>query len=138
MNVNSFTDASGNRKLTMIDYNIPFHGKERINIYADFTAGRMTKSVPGMDFCWEFDLGEKINLREWIDKFLDPKGGITTYLGTKDVDWANTKYHAFKMVINTKEIQKTAVLYFDMNTLELQWIEMVKPLFFVIQVDNGL
>jgi len=122
MSVVTYFDGTGNRKLDMIDYNLPMHGKERLNIYSDLTAGKVVKSIPGMDFCWEFDLPDKSTLKQWVDKILNPEGGITTYLGTKNVLWNKTVYHAFRVTVQFGDIKRSMFLYFNTVTLQLEWV----------------
>ena len=138
MTTHCYVDSEGNRELMMLHYNAPFFGKETINFYADLNSGRLVKSIDGEDFCKEAKLGEKICLKDWIDKMKDPEGGITEYLGEKQVEWVKGKFHAFKVCIETKEFTKIEVLYFNTDSMDLEWIETIKPLPFIVGIENGL
>lgn len=139
MKTHLYVDTDGNRELMMLHYNAPFFGKETINVYADFNRGVLVKSMDEVEeFCREAKLGKKISLKAWIDKLKCPEGGITEYLGEKTVGWVDGKFNAFRINIVMKEFTKTEVLYFGLESMELEWIETIKPLPFIIGIENGL
>ena len=135
-----YVDSDGNRKLMMLEWNTPFFGKENLDVYCDFDEGLIVKSMRDTKFCKEGKLGKKINLKDIIDRLNDPHGGLMEYLGEKQVDWAHQreKFHAFRVNMQTKDFRKEEILYFNTDGMDLEWIETIKPLPFVIGIENGL
>lgn len=87
MTIQKYIDSDGNRALSIVNLDIPLIGKTECHTYIDFTARKLVKSIPSRDYCDEIDFKESIVLKEYIDKLKCEKGGLTTYLGTKNVRW---------------------------------------------------
>lgn len=96
-----------------MNYKVPFSGKETAYVYVDFDESKVVKSIKDIDFCREVHWKKKMNLRDMIDRLKDPKGGLVKYLGERTCEWTDKKYYTFRLNIETKEIRKTELYYFN-------------------------
>lgn len=137
MVIEKWIDSDGNRALQMTTLNVPLQGEMTCSCFFDFNARRLVKSVEGKDYCEEIDLKEDFVLKEHIDTLKDPKGGLTTYLGTKKCRWTGETYHTFRVEVDNFDIKRVFILYFDEANNELKWIAMVRPLPLIFEIENG-
>lgn len=137
MTIEKWIDADGNRALQVTTLNVPLEGEMTCSAFLDFNARRLVKSVEGKDYCEEIDLKEDFVLKEHIDRLKDPKGGLTTYLGTKKCRWTGETFHAFRVEVENFDLKRVAIMYFDETKNDLKWIAMVRPLPLIFEIENG-
>lgn len=143
LNIHAYVDDIGNRALRMATWNHPLMGKMRDNTYIDFTEKTMVWSNPeDTKECFEFTLPHTFNIRDYIDKLKTEEGEITTYLGTKTVRWEHGDkpelYHTFRLDQKIFDMDMTHIVYFDWKTNELSYIEVLKPVFMILEIENGI
>ena len=63
------------------------------------------------------------NLTQLILDVVDPKSGIFEYQGVAGVAWENATYHKFRTLGAIPTGSSFRYLYFDMNTLNLKFVE---------------
>lgn len=138
MVIERWVDSDGNRALQLSTLNIPLEGEMTCSSFFDFNARRLVKSIEGKKYCQEIDLKEDFIIKEHIDILKDPKGGLTTYLGTKKCRWTQETYHAFRVEVDNFELKRVFIMYFDETAKILKWIAMVRPIPLIFEIENGL
>lgn len=146
MKIHSYIDAEGNRALRMAEMNLPIKGKVSCNTYIDFNEKLIVDSDPhDKTKCYEFHLKNTFSIHDYVDKLKTPEGGLTTYLGTRSVRWETHKthkerklYHTFKLKQKILDMELTHRIYFDWETNELAYVELITPVHLVMKVENGI
>eukprot|EP00347_Sterkiella_histriomuscorum_P007840 403347365 len=147
MKITKYIDSTGNRALSMFSMNDPLRGGIRkSNSFFNFNQQHVVMSDPdNTKQCFQLDLPEAFNLHDYIDRLKKEEGGLAVYLGVKTLRWGinddDTKgklYYAFRLDENWFDQEVRKIVYFDWDTKELAWIEVVKPFFFVMKVENGI
>lgn len=141
--ITKWLDGNGNRAYDVIKQDKPIVGTKECHIFWNFEEKTVVLSDPkDKKQCYQFDLPEAFNLREFIDKLKKQEGGLSVYLGTKTVRWSKDDkpkyYYAFRIEHEFFGMESTKIVYFDWDTKELSYIEVIKPFFMVIEVAKGL
>ena len=136
MTMSQKIDANGNRELTHMKSDIEGVGYVDIATYVDFTSNKITQKSDDLGFCQTIDNPMPLNLHEFLQKVMDPNGGLTTYRGVVKMDWANHDLHAFDFTFDYPQVgEKTETLYFCTETLDVKFIT-VEGMDFIVQVPS--
>lgn len=70
---------------------LPLIGEKTVNSFIDFNERKFVRTTEGEDYCFEIDLKEDFNLKEYIQKLKCEEAGLIKYLGTKVPRWLGRK-----------------------------------------------
>eukprot|EP00347_Sterkiella_histriomuscorum_P008021 403346674 len=140
ISVDTYIDTDGNRGLFDLEVDLPTVGFQKIDNFVDYTRGVVVNSIPSIGYCVEENVGLQLSLKSIIDLLRNPQAGVTSYMGKTNVDWESETvfYHQFHVQSETPQGQKGFYVFFDVDTLQLNWLTMDTASEFLIGIPEGM
>jgi hypothetical protein len=116
-------DTDGNRAYTDMASEIDGIGYIHVESYIDYTTSNIVQRIQDLAICNTLENPLPIHdLKAFMAQVMDPKGGLTTYLGVKNEEWAGHETYAYQITFDTDKGKKSETLHFCTKSLDLKWI----------------